>query len=83
MFLLFQGNEVLEIRRVGSHLSTECRDRFLILRSGVHRGLRGLMSSQVLYTEFVCIYVSGGVHPSIHDVTKAVIYTRHLIFNVD
>lgn len=82
--MLVQGNEVLEIRSVGSHLSTERRDRFLILRSRVHSGaLRELMSPQGLYIEFVCTYVSGGVHLSIHDVAKAVIYTRHLIFNMD
>lgn len=59
----FQEDEVLEVISVSSHLSTECRDGFLVLRSGVHGGaLVGLMNPQILHTEFVCIYVFGGVH---------------------
>ena len=41
------------------------------------------MNPQILYTEFVCIYVFGRVYPKDSCVAKAVIYTKYFIFNVD
>lgn len=80
----FQGDEVVEIRDVGSQLFTECGDRFLILRSVVHGWALGGGSwtpGHCMQNLYVYMFLEERIQ-SVHGDAKAVTYTKYLILNM-